>query len=64
MSDMTPAPVSYPRETVLTKAEVAAALRVSERSVDRMDLPTVYLGHRTVRYVWGQVLDTLAERAA
>jgi hypothetical protein len=56
--------VIFPREALLTKRELAAALRVSERTVERLDLPTVYLGTRTVRYIYGQILDTLASRAA
>jgi len=62
--DRTPEPVTFPREAVLTIQEVAAALRVSVRTVERSDLPTVYLGGRPRRFVWGQVLDVLAERAA
>lgn len=54
----------YPRDAVLTVQEVAAALRVSVRMVERMDLPTLYPGARTRRYLWGQVLDVLKERAA
>jgi hypothetical protein len=57
-------PVAHSRESVLTIKEVAAALRVSVRTVERSDLPTVYLGGRTRRYVWGQVLDVLTSRAA
>jgi hypothetical protein len=56
-------PVVYPREAVVTIKQVAAALGVSARQVERMDLPTVYLGERTKRYVWAQILDTLAARA-
>jgi hypothetical protein len=56
-------PITYPRDVLLTIEEVAAALRVGVRTVERMDLPTVYCGRRTRRYVWGQVLDTLTERA-
>jgi hypothetical protein len=57
------APITYPRDAVVTIEEVAAALRVSIRTVERMDLPTVYCGRRTRRYLWGKILDTLAERA-
>jgi hypothetical protein len=56
-------PITYPREAVVTIKQVAAALGVSVRNVERMDLPTVYLGARTKRYVWDQILDTLAARA-
>jgi hypothetical protein len=56
-------PITYPREAVVTIKQVAAALGVSTRHVERMDLPTVYLGARTRRYVWNQILETLAARA-
>jgi hypothetical protein len=56
-------PITYPREAVVTIKQVAAALGVSVRNVERMDLPTVYLGARTKRYVWDQILETLAARA-
>jgi len=54
----------FPREAFLTIEEVAKALRVSVKTVTRADLPTVYLGRQTPRFIWGQVCDTLAERAA
>jgi hypothetical protein len=53
----------YPRDAVLTKAQVARALSVGPRQVERADLPTVYIGKQTPRYLWGQVLDFLAKRA-
>jgi hypothetical protein len=62
-SSVASAPITYPRDAVVTIEEVAAALRVSIRTVERMDLKTIYCGRRTRRYLWGQVLDTLAERA-
>jgi len=55
-------PIAYSRNAVVTQEEVAAALRVSVRGVQRMDLPTVYVGRRA-RYVWGQILDHLSEQA-
>lgn len=57
-------PLTYPRDAVLTIEQVAAGLQVSRRTIERMDLPTVYFGKRTTRYIWGQILDTLASRAA
>lgn len=50
------------RESVLTPDELAAALKCSRRKVDAMDLPFFMVGKRQ-RYVYGQVLDVLAERA-
>lgn len=61
----TPAPtITYPRDAVLTIRQVAEALGVSTRTVERIDLPTIYLGKRTKRFIWGQVLDALAGKAA
>jgi hypothetical protein len=57
-------PISYPRDTVLTLQEVAAALRVSPRTVERAGLPVAHIGPQTPRYVWGQVIDELAKRAS
>jgi hypothetical protein len=56
-------PITYSRDAVVTIEQVAAAIGVSVRQVERMDLPTVYCGRRTRRYVWGQILDALTERA-
>lgn len=53
----------YSRDALLTVDELARVLRVSVRQVERLDLPTVYLG-RSRRYLWGMILDTLKERAA
>ncbi|MHB1097823.1 MAG: hypothetical protein ACYC3F_16820 [Gemmatimonadaceae bacterium] len=56
--------ITYSREAILTAEEMAAVLKISVRQLDRQDLPCVYLGNRTRRYVYGQVLDALMERAA
>ena len=50
------------REDVLTDSELADALKISVEKVHKADLPTIYFG-RDKRYVWGQVLDVLTERA-
>ena len=55
-------PVVFARDAVLTIEEVARALSLSVRSVERADLPTIYIG-RLRRYHWGTVLDALAGRA-
>lgn len=55
--------VVYSRDAILRIEEVAAGLLVSVRTVERMDLPTIYLAGRTKRFLWGQILDTLSERA-
>lgn len=56
-------PVTYDRDAVLNAEQVAAALGVSVRTVERMDLPSFLVGARSRRYLWGQVLDVLAERS-
>lgn len=57
-----PPVITYPRDAVLERAHIAAAFHVSEEIVDRMDLPQFGAGQRP-RFLWGQVLDVLAERA-
>ena len=60
--DDLPPVITYPRDAIVQKSHVAAALDVDERIVDRMDLPSFGAGQRP-RFLWGQVLDVLAERA-
>jgi hypothetical protein len=63
MSRETPKPpIVYSRDAILTLAQLAAALQVEERIAQSMDLPYFMAGKRQ-RWVWGQVLDMLAERA-
>ncbi len=50
------------RESVLTLDELALALKSSRRMVSKMDLPFFIIGNRQ-RFIYGQVLDVLAERA-
>ena len=57
-------PIVYSRDAIVSIAQVAAGLGVSVRTVERMDLPTIYIAGRTKRFLWGQILDVLAERAA
>jgi hypothetical protein len=57
-----PPVITYPRDAIVQAAHVAAALGVSEEIVAKMDLPTFCAGKRA-RFVWGQVLDVLAQRA-
>jgi hypothetical protein len=64
MPDETLDVVTYPREAVLNIHQVAAALQVDESSVDRYDLPCVYLSSKKRRWVWGVVLDHLARKSA
>lgn len=55
-------PVVYSRDAILTIEQVARALSISVRSVERADLPTFYVG-RLRRYLWGKVLDTIEGRS-
>jgi hypothetical protein len=57
-----PPVVTYPRDAVLTKRQVAAALQCHEDVVAKMDLPSFGVGERE-RFIWGIVLDVLSERA-
>ena len=54
--------LTYSRDAVLSKEDVAAALGVSLRTVDKMDLPFTVIGYRTLRIRWGRVLDILDAR--
>lgn len=54
--------ISYDRDAIVDREHVQAALNISREKVDRLDLPCFYIG-RDVRYIWGQVLDYLSERA-
>ena len=56
-------PVIYDRDAILTIEQVAAGLHMSVRSVERADLPTIYIG-RLRRYHWGTILEVLTGRAA
>lgn len=57
-------PVVYSPDAVLTIEQLAQALQVSVRTIERMDLPTIYCAKGKLRrYVYGQILETLKERA-
>ena len=51
------------REAILTVDQMCDWLQVSRRQLYRLDLPTIKLGHRTVRYSAEQVLEALKRRA-
>lgn len=55
--------VVYSRDAVLDFHQLAAGLGCSVEIAKKMDLPFTMAGERE-RFVWGQVLDTLTERAA
>jgi hypothetical protein len=54
-----PEPTSYPDNAILTEAEVAAWLRLSEEAVRLLDLPCIEVGRerKRRRYVVKHVLD-------
>jgi hypothetical protein len=49
-------------DTILTRAEVAAWLKVKPRQVERLGIPTLDLGHKTKRYVARDVQAWLAAK--
>src|SRR6185312_4296248 len=54
--------VSFPPDAVLDVGHVAAALGVSPRTVERLDLPCIYLGAHIRRFLWSDVLAALRAR--
>lgn len=54
--------ITFPRDAVVETAHVAAALNVGDDKVGQLDLPCFYPGAYP-RFIWGQVLDELAQRA-
>ena len=53
-----PTPIGFPPDTVLTKAQLAVALNVSEDTIERAGIPASYaLGSRCPRYVWADVIQ-------
>lgn len=50
---------------ILTREEVAAFLKVRPRQVERLGVPCIYLGRKTLRYLRADVLAWLeAQRPA
>ena len=59
-----PEPIFVPRpEAVLTTAQVARWLQISETQVRRLNLPCIEVGRGRFRYVAAQVLDAMRQRA-
>lgn len=52
-------PSPLPDTTVMTRIEVAAWLQVKPRQVDRMGIPCIQLGRKTVRYLRADVMAWL-----
>ena len=57
-------PLAYPPEAILTRAQLAAWLQVSEHTVKDWPLPRLRLPGPTVRYSAGEVLRYLEGRVA
>jgi predicted DNA-binding transcriptional regulator AlpA len=55
---------AHPPEAILDINEVAEWIGVSPRTVERLDLPCIHLGHRIKRYLGKDVLEYMEERKA
>lgn len=51
-------------DAVLTRDEVAAWLKLKPRQVERLGIPAIRLGRKTVRYLGGDVLAWLEAHRA
>lgn len=56
--------MAHPPEAILDIAQVAEWLQVSVRTVERLDIPPVFLGTRTKRYLGKDVLKYMEQRKA
>ncbi len=54
--------ISYPETAVLELQHVAEWLRISERQVERLDIPFALLGKRTKRYLARDVIEYLEKK--
>lgn len=54
--------IAYPETAILELEHVAAWLRISERQVERLDIPFALLGKRTKRYLARDVIEYLARK--
>jgi hypothetical protein len=63
--DGLPEVITFPRDAIVEDVHVGAALHIGLDAVAALDLPCVGTDRRggRKRYLWGQVLDVLAERA-
>jgi hypothetical protein len=56
--------IAHAPEAILDIAQVAEWLQVSTRTVERLDIPCVFLGTRTKRFLGRDVLAYLERRKA
>lgn len=54
--------VTFPRDAVLDEEHLMAALGESEDKIVELNLPHFRMG-RSRKFIWGQVIDELEERA-
>lgn len=54
--------VAHPPEAILSIEQVAEWLQVSTRTVERLDIPPVFLGTRTKRFLGRDVLAYMEQR--
>jgi hypothetical protein len=54
--------VQYIETAVLDSKQICAALGVSMATLNRLNLPTIYLGERSRRWIWGDVLNALRKQ--
>lgn len=57
-------PRAYSPDAILDIGQVAEWLQVSTRTVERLDIPPVFLGTRTKRYLGKDVLKYMEQRKA
>lgn len=55
-------PKAYPDSAILTARQVAEWIGVSMRKFERMDVPCIYLGTKTRRYLAKDVIRWLEAR--
>lgn len=54
--------ITFPHDAIVERAHLEAALNMSREKIEKLDLPCFSVG-RDVRFIWGQVLEYLTERA-
>lgn len=65
MTAPTATPIGFSPETVMTREQVASALGVCEKTVERSSIPVTYsLGERSPRYIWTDVVEWLRKGIA
>lgn len=55
--------VTFPRDAIVDYEHLAAAFGVSIDKIKEQNFPCLRFGRNSVRFLWGQVLDEIAQRA-